>query len=208
MVSLLGVLSFFSALAATSDALSCTQCISSSSTCSGNNVTCASGFTCGSTYIETVEAGTTTTLLNRTCTNLSRCSVTGSLSMTPGKIRMGITCCNSDNCTPSLPTLPAQGSNPNGRSCPSCISTTGCNTTSTIQCTGDENMCLVLITQIPGSVSKTFRGCTTNSLCDLSSQSQPVIMSNCTNGSPTTPSAHHIILTPPIVCLLLLIFLR
>ncbi|XP_066462071.1 urokinase plasminogen activator surface receptor-like [Eleutherodactylus coqui] len=105
--------------------------------------------------------------------------------------------------------IPRQSSIPNGVICRSCVSeeSTWCYTSDTIQCTGDENMCLLKTTELTGSVSTAMRGCATKSYCDLSSQSYNTggsttnVTITCTSGS---ISAHKVVLTPTILCLLLL----
>ncbi|XP_073511830.1 phospholipase A2 inhibitor and Ly6/PLAUR domain-containing protein-like [Phyllobates terribilis] len=213
MTSLIGILSLFSALAAISNALTCTQCVSTSASCSGSSVTCPSGSTCGSSYTETVVGGATQVSFIRSCIPPAECNYNGSLSIPQGYVRMGISCCNSDDCTPTTPSLPARSSTLNGQVCRTCISadSTWCYTSDTVQCTGDENMCLLQTTKITGSqsVSTALRGCSTKSICDLGSQSQTVsgmslkVKFICTSGG---RSVHTFVLTPAILCLLLKLF--
>ncbi|XP_044138562.1 phospholipase A2 inhibitor and Ly6/PLAUR domain-containing protein-like [Bufo gargarizans] len=211
MSSLIGILSLLSALAATSYALSCTQCFSSGATCSGPSMTCPSGNQCGSAYTETTIAGAKSTSLVRTCAPSSQCGLKGSLGLKQGHMRMSTSCCNTDNCTPDLPTFPTTSSTPNGLVCRSCISedSTWCYTNDTVQCTGDENRCLLMTTYVSGSVSASaaIRGCASKSICDIGSQSASAggLTTNvkfiCTSGG---LSVHNIVLAPAIVCLLLL----
>ncbi|XP_044125182.1 phospholipase A2 inhibitor and Ly6/PLAUR domain-containing protein-like [Bufo gargarizans] len=124
---------------------------------------------------------------------------------------MSSSCCNTDNCTPNTPTLPTISSNPNGLVCRYCASvdSTWCHTDDTVQCTGEQNMCLLQTTHVSGSVSASsaIRGCATKSICDLGSQSASAggvttdVKIICTNSG---LSVHNIVLTPAIVCLLLL----
>ncbi|XP_077116219.1 phospholipase A2 inhibitor and Ly6/PLAUR domain-containing protein-like [Ranitomeya variabilis] len=211
MSSPIGILSLLSTLSATSYALSCTQCVSTSASCAGSIVTCRSGYTCGSSYTETVVGATTEVSFIRSCVAPAECSFNGSLSIQQGYIRMGISCCNSDNCDPTIPSLPSRSSVLNGQVCRTCISadSTWCYTSDTLQCTGDENMCLLETTKISGSQSSSvaIRGCSTKSICDLGSQSQTVgdisveVKFICTSGG---RSVHKLVLTPVISCLLLL----
>ncbi|XP_073425944.1 phospholipase A2 inhibitor and Ly6/PLAUR domain-containing protein-like [Dendrobates tinctorius] len=211
MSSLIGILSLLSTLSATSYALSCTQCSSASASCTGSSVTCRSGYMCGSSYTETAVGATTQESFIRSCIASSECSFSGSLSIQNGYIRMGISCCNSDNCDPVTPSLPSRSSNLNGQVCRTCISadSTWCYTSDTLNCTGDENMCLLETTKISGSESSSvaIRGCATKSICDLGSQSQTVgdisveVKFICTSGG---RSVHKLVLTPVILCLLLL----
>ncbi|XP_040277156.1 phospholipase A2 inhibitor and Ly6/PLAUR domain-containing protein-like [Bufo bufo] len=211
MSSLIGILSLLSALVATSYALSCTQCMSNEATCSGTSTTCPSGNQCGSTYTETTIAGAKSISLTRSCALSSQCGINGSVGLQQGHIRMSTSCCNTDNCAPDPPTYPTTSSTPNGLVCRSCISavSTSCNTNDTVQCTGDENMCLLMTTKVSGSVSAStaIRGCASKTICDIGSLSASAggvtsdVKFICTSGG---LSVHNIVLAPAIVCLLLL----
>ncbi|XP_073425945.1 phospholipase A2 inhibitor and Ly6/PLAUR domain-containing protein-like [Dendrobates tinctorius] len=211
MSSLIGILSLFLTLAATSDALACTQCLSESSTCSGSSETCRSGYECGSEYGVGLSGGKTTETLVRKCTPSSQCNTKGIISTSGLQIRMGISCCSTDDCTPKIPELPSKGTNLNGLVCRSCLSSDSawCYTSDTVQCTGDENMCILQTTKQSGSSSSllTIRGCATKSICDLGSQTETFagismdIKTFCTSGS---KSVHKVVLNPAVVCLLLL----
>ncbi|XP_040277122.1 phospholipase A2 inhibitor and Ly6/PLAUR domain-containing protein-like isoform X3 [Bufo bufo] len=211
MSSLIGILSLLSALAATSYALLCTYCISNETTCSGTSITCYSGLQCGSTYTETTIAGMKSTSLGRICAPSSQCGLKGSVGLQQGHIRMSTSCCNTDNCAPDPPTYATTSSTPNGLVCRSCMSadSTWCYTDDTVQCTGDENMCLLMTTYVSGSMSAStaIRGCASKSICDIGSQSASAggvtsdVKFICTSGG---LSVHNIVLTPAIVCLLLL----
>ncbi|XP_066462635.1 phospholipase A2 inhibitor 25 kDa subunit-like [Eleutherodactylus coqui] len=145
----------------------------------------------------------------RGCVPSSQCNFSGTMSKTQGRIAVGISCCSSDDCTPTLPTVPTKSSIPNGVICQTCISnqSTWCYTSDTIQCTADENMCLLQTTEITGLFSGAMRGCATKSICDLGSQSYNTgeltieVTFTCTSGG---ISAHKVVLTPAILCLLLL----
>ncbi|KAM3923136.1 phospholipase A2 inhibitor and Ly6/PLAUR domain-containing protein-like [Leptodactylus fuscus] len=213
MTSLIRILSLLSALTATSSALSCTEC-RSTTTCSGYDVTCPPGSFCGSSYSETTAVdGTRIQNLVRTCLPSNSCDYKGSISIKQLQVRTVTSCCSTNYCTPSLPPLPKQNSKPNGVTCPSCLATnaTWCDTSDTIQCTGDENICSLQTTNITGSfsLSTAIRGCATKSICDLGGLSEKIdglsvdIKFTCTSGG---LSAHKVVLTPAMVCLLLLKF--
>ncbi|XP_066465376.1 uncharacterized protein [Eleutherodactylus coqui] len=209
MTSLIGFLSLVSALTATSSALSCTECVSPSSTCSGISITCPPGTMCGSLHTRSLTEGVRMETLIRGCTPLPDCNLNGTVSIMELQIEVGISCCSTDDCTPTLPTFPTKNHNPNGVICRSCFSaqSTSCYTSDIIQCTGDENMCLLQTTEIPGATKTAMRGCATKSYCDLGSQSYnnggstTKITYTCTSGG---ISAHKVVLTPVILCLLLL----
>ncbi|XP_056398160.1 phospholipase A2 inhibitor 25 kDa subunit-like [Hyla sarda] len=212
MISLTGILSLLSALAATSYALSCTVCQSlTSSSCSGVSVTCPSGEQCGSSYTETIFDGVNTKVFVRRCMSISECRFIGTVSLNKVQTKKVHSCCNTDDCTPSIASFPAKSSEPNELICPSCVSITSasCSSSETVQCRGDETECLLQATTVTGlqSGSSALRGCATKSICDLGSQSQSAdgvtteVKFICTSGG---ISVRTVVLTPAIVCLLLL----
>ncbi|XP_069599046.1 phospholipase A2 inhibitor and Ly6/PLAUR domain-containing protein-like [Ranitomeya imitator] len=192
-------------------ALSCTQCTSTTSTCTGNSVICSSGQACGTAYTEIGVGGSTAGTVVRTCALSSECGFIGSMTIQQIKYRMGISCCHFENCAPLTPSLPSRNSTQNGLVCRTCTSpdSTWCYTSDTMQCTGDEDMCILQTTKITGSnpVSTAMRGCATKSICDLGNQYQNIgnvvteVKIFCTDGG---LSVHKVLLTPVIVCLLLL----
>ncbi|XP_044138564.1 uncharacterized protein LOC122929135 [Bufo gargarizans] len=156
-------------------------------------------------------------ILARTYECAPKCNFLGSLRLQQLQIRMGTICYgNTTNCAVGS-NLPTDNSPLNGLGCPSCLSdnSTWCHTDETIQCRGDETMCLLMqITQESGSMSTAFRGCATMSICDLGSQSQnktglfTEVKINCTRASTSgsnrgSMSVHKVVLTSAIVCLLL-----
>ncbi|XP_075134060.1 phospholipase A2 inhibitor and Ly6/PLAUR domain-containing protein-like [Leptodactylus fuscus] len=215
MTSLIRILSLLSALTATSAALSCPECRSETSSCYGSSVTCPSDSVCGSRYTEASIGGVRS--LHRTCVLSTECNFKGTLSLQQRHIRGHLvivtSCCNTDHCTPEIPALPTKSSNPNGVVCRSCMSSdsTWCYTSDTMRCTGDENMCLLQTNKVTGSfsLSTAIRGCATKSICDLGGLSEKIdglsvdIKFTCTSGG---LSAHKVVLTPAMVCLLLLKF--
>ncbi|XP_075183519.1 phospholipase A2 inhibitor NAI-like [Anomaloglossus baeobatrachus] len=209
MGSLVGILSLLLALAATSSALSCTQCVSASTFCWGASKSCPLGSVCASTYTKTVAGEKTTEFFIRSCEPSSECDFNGSITLQYGNISMVTSCCDTDNCIPKTQPLPKKGTDPNGLVCRSCVSASAwCYTSDTIQCTGNETMCIFRSTKVTGSSSSiALRGCATKSMCDLGSWSQNVnnvsieVKDVCTSGG---KSVHRLILAPTIVCLLLL----
>ncbi|XP_073511829.1 phospholipase A2 inhibitor 25 kDa subunit-like [Phyllobates terribilis] len=208
MSSLTVILSLLSTLAATSYALRCTQCTSDTTTCTGSSVTCPSGSSCGTIYSESRAGILMYTNLVRSCTLISQCNLIGSMTIQDGYMRMAISCCNSDDCTPNVPSLPKLNSTENGLVCRSCLSSdsTWCYTSDTMKCKGVEHMCLLQTTKL-GSFSTAIRGCATKSICDLGKWTENVggaladVKFTCTSGG---ISVHQVILTPAIICLLLL----
>ncbi|XP_075135274.1 phospholipase A2 inhibitor 25 kDa subunit-like [Leptodactylus fuscus] len=215
MSSLTAILSLLFALAARSAALSCIECTESTgSSCTGNSVTCPSGSVCGSMYKETLIGKIKITVFERKCMASEYCNFKGSMVAEKAHVKLATSCCNTDDCTPTIPPFPAKNSNPNGLVCKTCISADSlwCESSDTVQCTGDENMCVFKTKKEtgPNPVSTAIRGCATKSVCDLGSlsiknaKSSTEIKFSCTGGGLTV---HKAVLTPTIVCLLLLKFL-
>ncbi|XP_077312362.1 phospholipase A2 inhibitor NAI-like [Lithobates pipiens] len=108
--------------------------------------------------------------------------------------------------------VPADNPVPNGLKCPSCLSfySPWCNSSDTMQCTGNENMCLLQTVHIGEAVpqSTAYRGCATKSICDLGNlcYSHNGILTDvrfhCTSGSTMGLQTHFYI--PSIICLLFL----
>ncbi|XP_068098361.1 phospholipase A2 inhibitor and Ly6/PLAUR domain-containing protein-like [Hyperolius riggenbachi] len=194
--------------------LSCSTCVSTtSSSCSGSSVVCPSGYSCGAAYSQSTSGGSVAAIsYAKACTPTSQCSTSGSLSVMGGiKMKMVSACCTTDNCTPTLPSLPSDNSSYNQLVCRTCASadSTWCYTSDTIQCTGNENRCLLMTTKVTGSssASAALRGCATQSICDIGSQSSSVdgltsdVKFICTSGSPTLRYSFYL---PALIGLLLL----
>uniref|UniRef100_A0A8C5QS38 UPAR/Ly6 domain-containing protein n=1 Tax=Leptobrachium leishanense TaxID=445787 RepID=A0A8C5QS38_9ANUR len=160
-------------------ALSCIRCVTLGMTsCDGPSISCPSDNVCGASYTVTTAGGSVVSKnYVRGCVPKNQCNLQGSISVINNAMnRIGASCCNTDNCTPDLPTLPAVSTRFNGLVCRTCVSTYSgwCYTDDTMQCTGNENMCLLQTTSITGAVSMriVLRGCATKSLCDLSRQTE------------------------------------
>uniref|UniRef100_A0A8C5QXT2 UPAR/Ly6 domain-containing protein n=1 Tax=Leptobrachium leishanense TaxID=445787 RepID=A0A8C5QXT2_9ANUR len=158
-------------------ALSCIQCVSPRNpSCDGLSVSCLLDNVCGASYtVTTSDFSVVTGNYMRGCVTKNQCNLQGSISVINNVMnRIGVSCCNTDNCNPSFPTLPAVNTTFNELVCRTCISADSdwCYTKDTVHCTGDENMCLLQTTSITGAVSMNtaLRGCATKSLCDLGQQ--------------------------------------
>ncbi|XP_073426665.1 phospholipase A2 inhibitor and Ly6/PLAUR domain-containing protein-like [Dendrobates tinctorius] len=211
MSSLIGILSLLFALAATSYALSCTLCSSDTTTsCTGSSVSCSPGQSCGSVYSDSRAGVVSATNFVRSCIPSSQCDFTGSMTVQYVYMRMAISCCSTDNCVPKVPSLPKMNLTNNGLVCRSCISDKSdwCYTSDTMKCTGAEHMCMLQRTKA-GSIKAAMRGCATKSICDLGKWTENTggvsaeVKFICTSGGITV---HKVLLTPAIVCLLLLNF--
>ncbi|XP_053308586.1 phospholipase A2 inhibitor gamma subunit B-like [Spea bombifrons] len=196
MRSVFGFFCTLSALISTCYSLSCTKCSNTTtSSCTGSSITCPADQVCGVSYTLTTEGGVTSLEYSRDCFLKEQCTFNGSMGFAQNsRVRIGYSCCSTDNCLPSLPALPADNNKTNGLVCRSCSSQNSvwCYTSDTIQCTGDENMCLLQTTKITtGSVSSStaIRGCATKSICDLGRQAVTTdqisvdINFQCTSGS-------------------------
>uniref|UniRef100_A0A8C5QV79 UPAR/Ly6 domain-containing protein n=1 Tax=Leptobrachium leishanense TaxID=445787 RepID=A0A8C5QV79_9ANUR len=190
MPSLLGALCVLSALVATatttitttatttatsttsttSDSLSCIECVNATGlSCTGSGVICPEGSVCGSHYTVTESGGSVSVTVSRKCLHENQCRSSGSYSFVNVKVKTATSCCNTNNCNPSLPQWSSRSSEPNGVTCPSCSSpgSVVCYSGETMQCTGNENICFmrsstIAESQLPSSV----RGCGTQNICN------------------------------------------
>ncbi|KAG8433728.1 hypothetical protein GDO86_012183, partial [Hymenochirus boettgeri] len=110
------------------------------------------------------------------CMHHHSCDEKGTITNSDATIKRAVSCCSNDNCTPPIPTLPDRSYKPNGIVCPSCssIGSLTCDSTDTVQCTGDEDMCVQQsITITANSTLRTiFHGCATKSYCDFNAYSK------------------------------------
>ncbi|KAE8594352.1 hypothetical protein XENTR_v10019601 [Xenopus tropicalis] len=177
MRDLLKLLYVFPSLISSGYSLKCMVCFAPGApNCTGNSETCPAGTVCSSTYTVKTEGGIKVSEFSgRTCMPPDQCQEPGSFSTSNSTFKKGFSCCNTDNCTPAPLTLPDDNVNPNGLTCPTCtLDGAGfCNTGETMQCTGNENNCLVQITKMSGAVSSSgvLRGCASPSICRIGSQS-------------------------------------
>ncbi|XP_073457852.1 uncharacterized protein [Aquarana catesbeiana] len=165
MDGLLSFLCLLCVLITPGHSLSCINCVGLNS-CTGSSETCMPNYSCGVAYEVTTEGGNIATVYIRSCVSNSKCNKTGSISYTGGTMKMGISCCDTDYCTPPLPQLPATSSQANGLVCPSCQSQSLCDQQSNIQCTGSEQTCLFQL-----SSAETVMGCATSTFCDVANYS-------------------------------------
>ncbi|KAM4651758.1 ly6/PLAUR domain-containing protein 8-like [Discoglossus pictus] len=153
---------------ATGYSLSCIQCSSTeTSTCTGLPRTCPTEYACVSSITRTGDG----TIFNRGCDNIELCGKSGSGSIPETKLKFSYTCCNTDNCTPPIPTLPADNTMKNGVTCLGCrtFESDSCNGTA-VDCTGDENQCIKYInrsTREPTAPSLILQGCASKGLCEI-----------------------------------------
>ncbi|XP_071969176.1 phospholipase A2 inhibitor and Ly6/PLAUR domain-containing protein-like [Engystomops pustulosus] len=213
MKSLLGFVTLFSALTATSHALTCTQCMAiNSASCTGNNVTCTSGNTCGAIYAKTVIDNVATQVFLRACISNLSCEATGTMTTSQGQLWVLTKCCNTDNCTTADFSFPANAE-ANGLLCPSCVATdySWCYGSRYIQCTGNETKCLLASMNLQGVFpdSNAMRGCATQALSDLGSnklQTSGLSKVFTFTSSKGTRNVQKVFLNPAVVGILLLKF--
>ncbi|XP_075183337.1 uncharacterized protein LOC142255775 [Anomaloglossus baeobatrachus] len=100
---------------------------------------------------------------------------------------------------------PPISSVPNGVMCPSCQSfnSNSCKSSEAIGCTEDQNQCVLITTGEAGNTDSISRGCATKDFCDLRAfpyDMMPQSSIFCTNGD---ISIYRAVLTPTVVCILL-----
>ncbi|XP_072282017.1 phospholipase A2 inhibitor and Ly6/PLAUR domain-containing protein-like isoform X1 [Pyxicephalus adspersus] len=176
MGTLITLTCILSTLIAVGHAIHCTVCRSEGGdfTCSGDDKECGRDYVCASTSTITVMEGLSTKSFSRTCARRNNCGASGSIVFQGGYFKTATSCCTSDYCTPTSPILPQDGIRRNGLTCRSCTSleSNWCHTKETIDCTGDENRCILQTDVYSGKkyAKMAMRGCGTKAICDLGSQ--------------------------------------
>ncbi|CAH2318616.1 Hypothetical predicted protein [Pelobates cultripes] len=160
----------FPALAKVASSLQCVSCTGTGvTTCTGTSVTCPSGYFCASAYMMSNISGTSVVETIRSCQPAEKCNKMGIVANTALNIGFLVTCCSTDDCTPTIPTIPSISNAFNGLTCPSCISASSdCTSSETMLCQGEENMC-VRYTTISNNGISNIRGCSTQAPCDIGS---------------------------------------
>ncbi|XP_075046788.1 phospholipase A2 inhibitor NAI-like [Mixophyes fleayi] len=172
----LGFLCILSALSATGYSLSCKVCTDMNFfSCDGPSEDCPADSACGSSItMRTEYVSAVNHEFTRSCVPKQQCDNSVSFMIPNGVMRKSTSCCFTDDCTPPLPAFLADGYQPNGVTCPTCMSATStwCNSEDTMQCAGSENMCLLQTTRTyaPVRQSLAVRGCATESMCSLGTQ--------------------------------------
>ncbi|XP_075696509.1 phospholipase A2 inhibitor gamma subunit B-like [Rhinoderma darwinii] len=194
-MKLLGFLCLLSLYLGRGRSLSCTVCLVQGATfCTGNNVTCPRGRVCASTYTVNMEDGIKKNeFFGRSCVPENQCQGPGSFSTHNSQSKKGFSCCYTDNCTPSSPVLSPDNTRQNGLTCPTCTVNGGdwCDDGRTMQCTGEETMCILQYSKMSGTLSResVLRGCATPTICNIGNQSvitddlNVEVRISCTGGS-------------------------
>ncbi|XP_053547226.1 phospholipase A2 inhibitor and Ly6/PLAUR domain-containing protein [Bombina bombina] len=173
--------------------LSCVQCESLQSICTGPSEECAPGEdACVSVALKTVVArGEQPTQYFRSCGKSNFCGKNPSISKLGSALTGAITCCSSDNCDPPIPQLPPRSAEKNGVTCNVCPSE-GSNSCIAMNCTGNERTCIKVVSTTTGPLqgSQTIEGCASQDACDsaeaLTGAVPPgtKIEVTCNNGNP------------------------
>ncbi|XP_073457872.1 uncharacterized protein [Aquarana catesbeiana] len=172
-MALVGLLVLFALVPSGFSLSSCIKCINFSSTmCTGSSETCQSGYSCATSLsVTTLTSGSVSSTLTRGCVPNNQCNITGSLTFTGGNVSIATACCDTDNCTSAIPSVPTAIGTLNNLTCSTCSSTTSdyCSSSNTLQCTGNETQCGRMSTSLTGSMTSTStgRGCATPSVCNL-----------------------------------------
>uniref|UniRef100_A0A8C5QUT2 UPAR/Ly6 domain-containing protein n=1 Tax=Leptobrachium leishanense TaxID=445787 RepID=A0A8C5QUT2_9ANUR len=181
MRSVLRFLCVLSVLISTGYSLSCIKCMKmGESNCEGLSVTCSPDEACAASYSVSSSGGVKMfEAYLRDCVSKKDCDVKGSYTVVRNvQSKVASTCCYTDNCTPPRPILPEDNYEPNGLTCRVCFSPNSdwCSSTNTIDCQGDENMCILQSSRVKGPVTSitALRGCTTKSICDYGGRSAVV----------------------------------
>ncbi|XP_073425965.1 phospholipase A2 inhibitor and Ly6/PLAUR domain-containing protein-like [Dendrobates tinctorius] len=154
--------------------LSCISCTGADQApCVGTAVTCAANEDiCTSIYTETkmTMLGLTTYSHVRGCGQSSDCNIPKSLSNQFISIDLNTLCCQTDECTPTIPIAFSEKNDKNGLACPSCFTITSstCKPDSQIQCSGNENRCTsysISTATDPQEPIFAMTGCATENMC-------------------------------------------
>ncbi|KAG8548821.1 hypothetical protein GDO81_024008 [Engystomops pustulosus] len=171
METLWVLLSFILALARTGWSLQCIQCTAfeGESCTTGPSITCAKGEVCTTKNQHAIIGGATSATMYRSCGPPTHCNKTGSFTVVQRTMKIGISCCSTDNCLSPVPELPPTSTRKNGRVCGLCgAPKEDCTPTTTINCVGNEDKCLLHVTRLNGPNNvESYRGCSTKSICDI-----------------------------------------
>ncbi|KAG8573825.1 hypothetical protein GDO81_012572, partial [Engystomops pustulosus] len=146
------ILIILSTLVTTTFSLSCLKCYGEGNKrCQGPVVECPPDFkACVTTIGSDTVGGNEKTWISRNCGRMNMCSSSGSLTTDFGVKKISSSCCYTSNCSLPTPKFPEGNIDKNGVSCRGCDSERGSSCLSnpkTIQCAGEENIC-VLMTNI------------------------------------------------------------
>lgn len=197
MRTLLAVIFIVSATIKAGNCVVCIECSNSTGpNCAGDLVTCGTCMTTV-TEIDPKDGNGTSYLVEKTCNlNPTICNVTYSVNSDKFQARFTVNCCDTDLCNGKALEVAPWNKTENGLTCPTCYAADveNCTANATVQCTGEENKCLVFSGEVPGKgICKTiaFQGCGNERVCNdyghLYPDNQQCLNStmNCLNGMDT-----------------------
>ncbi|XP_072282470.1 phospholipase A2 inhibitor and Ly6/PLAUR domain-containing protein-like [Pyxicephalus adspersus] len=176
MASLLAVVCLLSGLLAPGYAISCAQCLTTTSTsCGSSALKCASNLVCISIYQSTWTKNGERKQFIRGCGRKRDCDKSGVFSIPESKYRFSATCCDTSSCTPKTPVLPDFNFNLTTKTCTYCVSSTDtdCKSEQVMNCTKNEEKCATqnsIITAGSNKQKSSVRGCASKSYCELKEQ--------------------------------------
>ncbi|KAM4652239.1 phospholipase A2 inhibitor gamma subunit B-like [Discoglossus pictus] len=150
------------------DSLQCAQCVSETAeACTEPVSPCPeTDHSCKSLHLEIIPSDTEIKqFVLRICGNATYCDQLASLKIESFQIRLYISCCETDYCTPAPKAMPSFNSTANGRLCPTCMTRDSqtCNSEVMAKCQGDEDNCVTsnLVTKKNDTLFASFalRGC-------------------------------------------------
>ncbi|KAM4700395.1 uncharacterized protein O3C94_001546 [Discoglossus pictus] len=142
----------------TGSCLRCIHCLKNSSECSGSLSSCTeSNAVCASRFMQFSDD---MTFVERGCAVPTYCNQ--SLTVPSANIKISSSCCNTEGCTPTVPSM-----NGNGVMCPSCYvqGSNQCPQVNSIECFGNETKCFTYSSSAGSASSYLLKGCTTEQLC-------------------------------------------
>ncbi|XP_071968987.1 phospholipase A2 inhibitor and Ly6/PLAUR domain-containing protein-like [Engystomops pustulosus] len=172
MRTFLAIIFIISATVKAGECLVCIECKNSTNPdCAGNEVTCG---TCMTTVAEIdPRNGSSKSLsVEKTCNlNPEICNITYSISGSKSRVRYTVKCCNTDLCNKEAPEVSPWNVTSTGLQCPACYEPNAetCVANTPVQCTGDENRCLVFSGKFPQSgkcETIAFQGCASELVCN------------------------------------------
>ncbi|XP_065099893.1 urokinase plasminogen activator surface receptor-like [Paramisgurnus dabryanus] len=155
---------FFCTLFTGGHSLQCNQCLDIMGPCKSNVTTCPDTAVCASARIVESAGDNEVTMQYKGCAVTDIC-ISGSFNIGDTRTVISTQCCNTDLCN-SKDAPDYSSKSPNGKQCYYCD---GKSCSNILNCLGKEDYCLKA-TATNGTVSQTFKGCASKSICDAKSQ--------------------------------------
>ncbi|KAM3922121.1 uncharacterized protein RB166_011409 [Leptodactylus fuscus] len=173
-----------SGITATESSISCMKCVGENAhTCKGAVDKCSSTTDDCISLLEVAKIGIReTSVFMRLCGNCSQ-HQTGNVRFDKGILKINVSCCSHDNCTPTEPTFASDKPSSkyekfksNGIRCKSCFASNakGCDCNVFLNCTGGETKCISRSISTSGGhlYSVAIRGCTTTEMCEVAGKDE------------------------------------